>query len=393
MIRNEAPHPTQRHETRVGIGTGNDKDGDRIPVAGRDSHGDDADAPSDMPPDRRRSTGASLKPDIADHQPRILIVDDEYQNREVLEVMLGAENFVVLTATNGQEALALVAQEPPDLILLDIMMPDMDGYEVAARIKGNPALRNIPIIMVTVLDDREAKMRGLNAGAEDFVTKPVDRAELALRVRNLLRLKAYADRHDRYSRMLEDDVASRTADLVESERLYHSTFDEGARWHHHVSVDGRWCRVNRHLSDWLGYSQEELQGDGIHALLQFEELAGEAELRRQITAGELDGYVIDEKRFQRRDGGFLWARIKVSVHRDTKGRSQYFIWVILDITEQRRLDVQVRSEIFEHGAKAESTCQERDIAARSYHSTSPPSSCWRWTWKDESLVKSPRPCS
>ena len=133
----------------------------------------------------------------------------------LLEVMLTPEGFELLTAGNGEEALAIVAQQPPDLILLDIMMPGMDGYQVAARIKGNPATRNIPVIMVTALDDRNARMLGLSAGAEDFLTKPVDRAELCVRVRNLLRLKAYGDYYDKYSQMLEGEVASRTADLVE----------------------------------------------------------------------------------------------------------------------------------------------------------------------------------
>lgn len=133
------------------------------------------------------------RPDIAYHPARILIVDDDRRNRQVLEVMLTPEGFLLQTAASGEEALAIVAQQPPDLILLDIMMPGMDGYQVAAKIKGSLATKNIPIIMVTALDDRNAKMLGLSAGAEDFLTKPMDRAELCVRVRNLLRLKAYGD--------------------------------------------------------------------------------------------------------------------------------------------------------------------------------------------------------
>lgn len=128
----------------------------------------------------------NLSPDIAGQPARILIVDDERQNRELLEAMLTPEGFVLLTAASGEEALAIVAQQPPDLILLDVMMPRMDGYQVAARIKGNLATKNIPVIMVTALDDRNARMLVLNAGAEDFLTKPVDRDELCMRVRNLL---------------------------------------------------------------------------------------------------------------------------------------------------------------------------------------------------------------
>lgn len=160
------------------------------------------------------------RPVIGDHPARILIVDDEPHNRRLLEVMLKPEGFVLLTAASGEEALAIVAQETPDLVLLDVMMPGMDGFEVTRRIKGDFATKSIPVIVVTALDDREARMRGLTAGAEDFLTKPVDRAELSMRVRNLLRLKAYGDYHDHYSQLLEGEVSARTADLAESEKRF-----------------------------------------------------------------------------------------------------------------------------------------------------------------------------
>src|SRR4029450_9396463 len=98
------------------------------------------------------------RPDIADPPPRILIVDDERHNRTLLEVMLTPEGFVLQAAASGEEALAIVAQHAPDLVLLDVMMPAMDGYEVTARIKADSATRNIPIIMVTALDDGPARV-------------------------------------------------------------------------------------------------------------------------------------------------------------------------------------------------------------------------------------------
>ena len=155
------------------------------------------------------------RPEIGYHPARVLIVDDERHNRDLLEVMLAPEGLLLQTAASGEEALAKVAHEPPDLILLDIMMPGMDGYKVTANIKGNVATKNIPVIMVTALNDRDARLRGLRAGAEEFLTKPLDRVELCVRVRNLLRLKAYSDYFDQYSQMLEGEVSSRTADLVE----------------------------------------------------------------------------------------------------------------------------------------------------------------------------------
>ncbi len=279
-------------------------------------------------------------PGITDHAARILIVDDERQNRQLLEAMLTPEGYRFLTAASGEEALALVAQQPPDLILLDLMMPGMDGCQVAGKLKGDRATSSIPVILITARDDRSVKMLGLSAGAEDFLTKPVDRAELCVRVRNLLRLKAYGDFHDTYSQMLEGEIGSRTAALVASERLYRSTFDAAPVGIAHVSLDGEWLQVNQRLCDLLGYAREELQGIAGEELLQSEAGPGDTEAFRQMAAGTLDRYVIDEKRYRRRDGSVMWARVNVSVHRDSVGQA-HFISVIEDITERRRLEAHV----------------------------------------------------
>ena len=127
---------------------------------------------------------------------RILIVDDERHNRQLLEVMLAQEGFQLRLASSGEEALAMVAAEAPDLILLDVMMPGMDGYQVATRIKADPATRHIRIIMLTALDDNNSRKHGLSTGAEGYLAKPVNRGELTAGVRTLLRLTPHGYRRD-----------------------------------------------------------------------------------------------------------------------------------------------------------------------------------------------------
>jgi PAS domain S-box-containing protein len=275
--------------------------------------------------------------------PRVLIVDNERSDRMLLELMLAPEGLRLVSAASGEEALAMVAQRPPDLILLDVMMPGLDGYHVAARLKGDPATRDIPIILVTELDDREARLLGLTAGAEEFLSKPIDRAELRIRVRNLLRLKADADDHDRYGQMLERQVDARTAALFESDALYRSTFDAAPVGIVHVGLDGEWLRVNQRLCAFLDYPCAQLQSERIQQLVQRpEDIASEAVSFAQLAAGTIERHTIDEKRYQRRDGTFVWARVNTSVHRDAEGQARHFISVIEDITERRTLEAQVR---------------------------------------------------
>jgi two-component system, cell cycle response regulator len=124
---------------------------------------------------------------------RILVVDDIVANVRLLEAKLSAEYFDVATAMNGLDALEAVQRIKPDIVLLDVMMPGIDGIEVCRRIKSDPATQHIPIIMVTALDQPEDKIRGLEAGADDFLTKPVNDLSLFCRIKSLVRLKMLTD--------------------------------------------------------------------------------------------------------------------------------------------------------------------------------------------------------
>lgn len=124
---------------------------------------------------------------------RILVVDDIPANVRLLEAKLAAEYFEVITASSGQQALGIIAKQAPDIVLLDVMMPEMDGFEVCRRIRSSAATRFLPVVMVTALSDQADRVRGLDAGADDFLTKPVNDLALFARVRSLVRLKMMMD--------------------------------------------------------------------------------------------------------------------------------------------------------------------------------------------------------
>ena len=124
---------------------------------------------------------------------RILVVDDIAPNVKLLEAKLTSEYYDVVTAMNGEEALKKVDETKPDIVLLDVMMPGMDGFEVCRRMKENPEHAHIPVVMVTALTDTEDRVKGLQSGADDFLSKPVNDTALMARVRSLVRLKMAVD--------------------------------------------------------------------------------------------------------------------------------------------------------------------------------------------------------
>lgn len=152
------------------------------------------------------------------HEPTILVVDDEPLNVRLLCDQLESERYRLLVATCGEEAIELAQRHLPDVILLDVMMPGMSGLEVANVLATDERTARIPLLVVTALGDRESKILALRYGATELLQKPVDRVELLVRVRNLLRMKRYQDELAAYSRSLEAQVAERTAELRDSHR-------------------------------------------------------------------------------------------------------------------------------------------------------------------------------
>ena len=124
---------------------------------------------------------------------KVLVVDDLEPNLRLLEAKLKSEYYTVYTATNGFDAIDIAKEKFPDVILLDVMMPEIDGFETCRRIKNDPKLSIIPVVMVTALTDQDDRVKGLESGADDFITKPIDEFHLFARVRSLIRIKELFD--------------------------------------------------------------------------------------------------------------------------------------------------------------------------------------------------------
>jgi len=154
--------------------------------------------------DHQANPMSTSNSDIDVSSSRVLIADDIQQNRELLEAYLADEGYEILMASDGQQTMQLVDQHQPDLILLDIMMPRMSGYEVCSQIKGDPARRGILVLIVTALNETGDIEKAVNAGCDDFLTKPVNRLELRTRVRSLLRVRHLSNERDRLLAYLEE---------------------------------------------------------------------------------------------------------------------------------------------------------------------------------------------
>jgi len=177
---------------------------------------------------------------------RVLVVDDIPANVKLLEARLMAEYFDVLTAGSGQEALDICERERIDVVLLDVMMPGMDGFETCRRLKSNPKTHHISVILVTALDQVSDKLRGLQGGADDFLTKPVDEIALITRVKNLARLKTLTDE------MLMRAVTGRQMGMSQDAALLKALSDEKGR----ILIVDDDVQSGRRLASWLGTVHE-----------------------------------------------------------------------------------------------------------------------------------------
>jgi PAS domain S-box-containing protein len=185
----------------------------------------------------------------------ILIVDDEPVMRKAMETLLAEEGYAVASAGDGTEGLAKVAELTPDLVLLDIKMPGLDGFEVCRRLRADPALAEAPVIMITTLADRDSRLRGFEAGADDFVTKPFDEIELLTRVRSITRL-------NRYRRLLREQTRRRKVEetLHEREEEHRTLFEAMTLGVLYCDADGKIMSANPAAERILGLTLDQMQG-------------------------------------------------------------------------------------------------------------------------------------
>jgi len=246
-------------------------------------------------------------------------------------LLLRAEGYRTQSAAGAAQALAAIASSPPDLILLDVMMPEMDGYQLATMLKADPVTLNIPIIMLTAQLDRDSRLAGLKAGAEEFLTKPFESAELRLRVRNLLRLKAFSDFAQNHSIILERQVQERAADLHRFRAAMDATADAitlvNRTTMRFVEVNATACRM-------FGYTREELLQIGPAQLddgttLQLEQRYD------AIVAGNV-AQDSKETRLRRRDGSRLFVEMRQ--HAQRSGADWIIVGVLRDVTERKEAE-------------------------------------------------------
>lgn len=266
----------------------------------------------------------------------ILIVDDEIRNRKLLELLLQHEGYNTMSAASGDEALAMLEHGAPDLILLDVMMPTLDGYQVARIIKAHPLSSSIPIIMISAHSDRTSRLAGLNAGAEEFLTKPIDRDELWLRVRNLLRLKTDGDLIRNNSALLEERIQTRTVELQRFRTAMDATADvltltdRGSM--RHIEVNAAACSL-------LGYTREEfLSMDSSQ--LNVDELEPLEQVFDAIIAGGNDTGQLRETTLRRKDGSHV--SVEVSRKALQTGDDWTIVSVWRDITERKEAQARLQ---------------------------------------------------
>ena len=265
------------------------------------------------------------------HKGVIVIVDDKPTNLGVLFDFLTDSGFKVLVAQDGESALQKVQYAHPDLILLDVMMPGIDGFETCRRLKANPATQDIPVIFMTALSDTVDKVTGFSLGAVDYVTKPVQQEEVRARVTTHLMI-----------RNLQKQLQEQNQKLKQAEEKYRSIFENATEGIFQATPDGRYITANPALARILGYSSPE---ELMSKITNIGEQLYVDSMRREDLAALMQKYntLSDvESQVYRQDRSIIWIAENIRTIRDTAGKLLYYEGSVADITERKQSEVALR---------------------------------------------------
>ena len=260
----------------------------------------------------------------------ILIVVDEVPNLKLLTQILSQQGYNVRPSERPQLAIDSALAQPPALILLDVKMPDMDGFEVCKRLKQDEHTRNVPIIFITALEGMQDKVRGFAAGCADFITKPFQEEEVLARVQTHIELR-------NLQLNLEEIISDRTNKLMESESRFRATFEQAAVGVAHVSLEGNFLRVNTKFCEIVGYSEDEIHALTFQEITHPDDLETDLDYVRQVLEGARESYSMD-KRYYQKNGSIIWINLTVSLVFDKEGHQKYFVAVIKDISERKQAE-------------------------------------------------------
>lgn len=291
----------------------------------------------------------------------VLIVDDTPTNIKVLFSILEQSGFIVSVAKNGESALEKVIEASPNLILLDVLMPGIDGFETCRRLKENPSSRDIPVIFLSALDETVDKVRGFAAGGVDYITKPFQAAEVLARVENQLALQAARLEVQTLNLELEQRVQQRTAQLeaanqelaweiaerkkieealLKREEEFQLTFDLAPIGMAIKTLEGQFLRVNQSLCDTLKYSSQELLNYTWADVIDSSDLSAFLMLYEKLRQGDVPSFKV-ESRYRSKDGRLVFGILQVALVRDAEGQPLHLISQFMDITDRKRAEDQL----------------------------------------------------
>lgn len=293
--------------------------------------------------------------------PSILIVDDTPTHIKILLTILQPAGFTVFVARSGESALNQVLKVAPDLILLDIRMPGIDGFETCRRLKADPRSREIPVIFLSALDETADKLIGFAVGGVDYITKPFQPKEVLVRVENQLALQAAKSRINQLNQKLEKRVEQRTiqlaianhelnqeigerkkieAALLKREEELRLMFDLAPIGMAIENLEGQFLRVNQSLCNILGYSSAELLCRLWTSIIHPDDLPAVLAMHEKLWQAELSVYRI-ENRCLAKEGQVVFSILQVTMVRDAAGDPLHLITHLIDITEQKQAEAQL----------------------------------------------------